>query len=202
MKTVIRKSTFETNSSSMHSLAILPEEKGKMEKYEDMYVEDERFVLDDDGYLHIDDTEDLDFGWGFDILTSVYEKMCYAIASTHDIERITEIIKEKVPQLKGIVLPYVEDDWCSDENNNYFGYIDHDSVGTLSPRLTDKEISDFIFEEKNYAIIDNDNSSHTEQVERENCKTKEELLDFYKNRFDERDDYDLYHSDYDDYDER
>ena len=69
MKTQIRMNTFETNSSSMHSLQILPKETGKITSVKDI-LEDERINISSEGVLTINSSYDLDFGWGFEILTS------------------------------------------------------------------------------------------------------------------------------------
>ena len=183
MNIKIRRGTFETNSSSMHSLSILPYEEFVVKNFKD-FKKDLSFSkrkfneVYEKGKLYFF-KNDLEQGWGFDIAMSTYAKIGYAIASFQDKERILEIVRKRIPEIKDIVLP--DDTW---NGGKYYGYVDHDSVGTLSSALSDEEIEDFIFDNKNIIIIDNDNDPHTKQLHLANCKTRSELEDWLENVFD------------------
>ena len=189
MKTQIRMNTFETNSSSMHSLQILPKETGKITSVKDI-LEDERINISSEGVLTINSSYDLDFGWGFEILTSFYDKLCYIIASRVEIDddntitgldEIEEAVNEIIPEIKKIKLPVEKDD----EGNSiiYSGSIDHESIGTFPSGSSVKNIKRFLSENKNFIIIDNDNNPHTYQIKRQRIQTMEELEYFLDNNF-------------------
>ena len=198
----IRRGTFETNSSSMHSLNMLRDEKGIIKTVKEAQENDPRFKLNKEGVLVIENSEDLDFGWGFEILTTFYEKLCYAIASicsynqdTKEVEgmdKILDALHRLMSEIKGIELPEEEISWHSSELEPYTGEIDHQSYGTLPNSIAVDNLADFLFKCKNIVYIDNDNSSHTYQVQMADCKTLKELDYFWKHDFDPNlDDYEL-----------
>lgn len=90
----IRKSMFETNSSSMHSLVVMKEDKA-VKKYSEYYD----YCLSDGHKFIIYSTGDLKFGrWPFDILCTPEAKIRYAIASLctfKDKAECKEIVKSK-----------------------------------------------------------------------------------------------------------
>lgn len=81
----IRSQVFETNSSSCHSIAFSSKEENEL--HDPM-----RCFTVRDGAVIISNDVDLTFSWGIDILTTPFEKFCYAVAALipsymDDIER-------------------------------------------------------------------------------------------------------------------
>lgn len=75
-KLQIRKGCFETNSSSMHSIAVTKS------GHDDVYTIDEiRGEFGIDGNADTVGVVTNDYGWGFEYLTSFVDKLGYAIAS-------------------------------------------------------------------------------------------------------------------------
>lgn len=107
MKRQIRRSVFETNSSSMHSLVIIKNNKhfSKKEVQEDFY-------LNKDGLQDIY-AEDLYYGRSpFKILASVKDKALYALASMCNYKNdavyneICEAIRSYIPEFQGFDLDF------------------------------------------------------------------------------------------------
>jgi hypothetical protein len=155
MKINIRQSVFETNSSSMHSVAIIgcnrPAELA--------------FTFNSEDKIMIYPGE---YGWGYEILRGPEEKLSYAITMitqrTNDGCSPEESIyfqwlNDMVFDYTGHYLQVVElqDKW------NPYGYIDHQSIDTLDDFWSSDEnvfkekMRDFIFNDKYFIIIDNDN---------------------------------------------
>ncbi len=159
----IRRSCFETNSSSMHSLTIL-------NKGEDNYA----IKIDDDGYINITFGE---FGWEVEDYDSLEIKLQYILTM------IMEIYKPKTEEefyklkdfkkvekcvcdctgaigikLKDCKIKYEEEyDYVSHE-----GYIDHQSVedySSIDEFLKDNgvELDDYLFNSGVILHTDNDN---------------------------------------------
>lgn len=191
----IRKSIFETNSSSSHSLVMSKINRGY----------DFDLPVDEDGVLTIRFGE---YGWGPDILRTHIDKLEYWFTDNvpghlrwHTAEENIQewfdkevqilmhdkwkeqigIIMKKCPQVKSISFKM---------NDSYypFGYVDHESVGTS--RCT--EFENLVFNNGVAVIVDNDNSNEFElyfenwkgepprcDVENlfDNTKTLGELLD-------------------------
>lgn len=159
----IRKAVFETNSSSMHSLAI----DGKDEVNRPRQVR---------GYFG-------EYGWGYETLTTCDERLSYVLtalaqlsdANEHKLEtqearqRLEAFdrfqwLNEMVQDYTGtpIVMEYESGGWYP------FGHIDHQSFeGNFPDPLADfystektdfqTKMRDFIFNDKYTVIIDNDN---------------------------------------------
>lgn len=185
----IRRGTFETNSSSMHSISILTQEKGVVETLEQAVKENPKMNVED-GTLKIN-ADELEFGWGFDVLNTAYDRMCYVIAqilecndSEEAVDKCIDIVHQAYPEIN-----YIE---IKGEN---WGYIDHESVGVVSPRWDDEKLVSFIKNSENYVIVDNDNNSHTSQLKVVLSKyndTKEGLNSAIKAMDYELDDYDFW----------
>ena len=168
---VIRKSVFETNSSSTHSVCI----SGGDISPSCLIVDDE------DNKIHVNFGE---YGWGYDELTSQNERLSYLctmlietecnnIQSVDDIfetkgfKQINDCIKENC-NCDGIVF---DDDlkiktYKSGEKDVPYvdmnGYIDHQSCEdyrNINDFLNDyhTDIMNFIFNDNVSVIIDNDN---------------------------------------------
>ena len=116
MKRQIRRSCFETNSSSMHSLVIKKEDE-----YVDPKKESENIYIHDGALsmiwnLYFDRVP-------FEILTSFYDKLRYAIASlcTSDEQFETEflpIIREILPEVKTVRFGEEQKTYYYDEDGN------------------------------------------------------------------------------------
>jgi hypothetical protein len=149
---VIRKSVFETNSSSMHSLVMIGKDRmGTYNFGESVTVKSN------------------EYGWSGDDLTSPLEKLSYIVTmiqykdSSGDIAEskyfkwLTEIFKDYTGS-ELVYQPY-------DETDKYYkdGYIDHQSTDMLDGQWSDNEeefknnMKDIVFNDKYFIIIDNDN---------------------------------------------
>ena len=178
----IRKSLFETNSSSTHSISIAnPFDK-------ECFANDlNTFVNPDDNYLHVEFGE---FGWGYEKYNDCYTKLQYLLTLIAEINKrdgyhqkllslddfylfdefmlLESIICEKCG-CKGICIDSkietTELDVVSPEGNHYIsvymnGYIDHQShedYYSIFDFLDDLSIEQFIFNPQITLIIDNDN---------------------------------------------
>jgi hypothetical protein len=128
----IRKSIFETNSSSMHSLSIGKEPKDLTpnEEYSDVIT------------LGVGE-----YGWGYEVITTWLEKADYlAVNIDPESDRysmLTEAIHKQYPNL--IVKLSIH------------GYIDHQSYGVIWENLNStQEVYNMLFG-RSTIIIDNDN---------------------------------------------
>ena len=148
----IRKGVFETNSSSMHSIAIntgvdkdtVLEEK---EDYEGFYVEP-------NGVVRFYNCQLLEFDrYPFQILTTFAEKIRYAIASIGHIEEIEAIVKEYYPNFDHFEFPVHYSD-----GEAYCGSVDHQSSGVLKDFLSTSGVTlkEFLTNEKYMVIVDGD----------------------------------------------
>lgn len=160
----VRQGVFETNSSSSHSIII----KKKDHPLEEMI---------DPGW-HIWDGEnendprkgllgfgfhDLEFGRNpFHFLVSWYDRLCYAIATYHTkegVEGIKKICSRRIKGFRGFRFPH--DDWAH-EDEDYYGYVDHQSHGLLEHVLEHYHISleEFIFNDRYVIVIDGDETQY------------------------------------------
>lgn len=81
MKCQIRLGSWESNSSSMHSLLIMKKRQTMTQKeIRDEYYLDEDWCKERGNTLRLDWTHE-EFGRGFDVLTSFRDKLSYALAS-------------------------------------------------------------------------------------------------------------------------
>lgn len=164
MKTVIRKGVFETNSSSMHSIA-LQGRGNALNKYD-------RPIWGQFG----------EFGWGYETYNNPSGKLSYALTAIQykdrkigrrlsDDKLYDRVLKSKYfLWLNEMVRDFTGYDIEMEEGSGEYyscGYIDHQSIedgdATIDPFWSDDEeefkelMKDFIFNEKWYLIIDNDN---------------------------------------------
>jgi len=147
MKINIRRSTFETNSSSMHSLVILKDDK-KPE------IEDYVYVGNDNTW-NIWSEDDLVFERGpFDILSTPTDKFKYLLAAFGKERKneLIEAIKSIYPEIKKIKFPK---DW---KDKTFYGYIDHQSIGLVKNYIEENNIPlvEFLKDSKYQIIIDGD----------------------------------------------
>ncbi len=149
----IRRHTFETNSSSMHSLVVMKNghECTKEEIEEDLYISK-------DGIYRIWSEEDMMFErYPFDILSTPSDKFRYLIASfSHSEEKRKEIIKAFLGVEKDIKEIEFPKNWDSEEP--FYGSIDHQSDGFIANYIDENKISfkEFLFNTKYKIIIDGD----------------------------------------------
>jgi hypothetical protein len=136
---LIRKSTFETNSSSCHTLTISDVD----EVYDTIEPDDEGTITFNGG----------EFGWGVDVYTDALTKANYIAvtltlySTSADTDVFEQVIKEQTG-CKDIV-------YDIDDDNSY---IDHQSIGCIPFSLTSyNDLRNFIFNPKSVLDIDNDN---------------------------------------------
>lgn len=147
-KTLIRKSAFETNSSSQHSIT-LGGNKGLPFIVDGLYP-------DYTGIVHIPCDEE--FGWLYERYNDAFTKAQYAAISAikynqFDIQLLTEVIQD-VTGCAEVVYGGV---------GYEYGYIDHDSVDTVKEAgIHDYDtLKDFIFNKNSWLFTGNDNSDPT-----------------------------------------
>ena len=137
MKKLIRKSVFETNSSSSHSISLASEDK--------------EFVLDtiypnQDGIVTINGDE---FGWEWFKTNEALIKASYVAQSYAYNDHILDTLKEVIMEQTG-----AEDVIFNGLNN---GYVDHDSSGVAPSNIED--MRNFIFNKNSWLFGGNDNGS-------------------------------------------
>lgn len=158
MRRQIRRNVFETNSSSMHSLVILKDDRLLMkdELTDEMY-------LYEDGVWDIWMDDDLYFGRSpFQCLSTFESKVRYAIASLCSwrsnkekkatFEKIKEIVIEAIPECKDVKLP--RDNYCEKEKVVYGG-VDEDILSGFLEKNNIK-LKDFLLNKKYVVIVDGD----------------------------------------------
>lgn len=146
----IRRSVFETNSSSAHAIIV---KKTGQYATEAMIMEP---FYNEDHKLHPWESE-MEFGRMFNVLTTWEEKLYFVFASySGDEPKINEtlaIVTKRVQSFNGIEWPLDHYD-----NKPYHGYVDHQSMGLLQYFLEDRSINldEFIFSDRYIVIIDGD----------------------------------------------
>lgn len=153
----IRKGVFETNSSSSHSI-VLTKENHQSETIADSNMIDGGWRVNKDGIMDFWCEEDLEFGRSpFELLTDWYGRLRYAIASYgNDKERLKDIEEICQRHIAGFVcFKFKKDRW---DNQEYHGYVDHQSTGLLQAALKkhNTSLEDFIFNDKYIVVIDGD----------------------------------------------
>jgi len=139
----IRRSVFETNSSSVHTIAISASDQltGKL-------------GAGTDGVCEIYPGE---FGWGIDTFYDAHSKASYCLTAakqrgnTEWLTMLETAIKE-VTGASGVL-------FCP-QNDKYYpwGYIDHQSVGEDAKAFESMELlKNFIFNPASILVVDNDN---------------------------------------------
>ena len=173
MRQIIRSNVFETNSSSMHSIAISKTDTyfTDEEVYNSFSEYDKYYGRKND--LHIrflndytKDKEDTSFGRApFAILSTYCDKLRYYIASKSNIwndeeyKTFLDSIKKRYPRIKDFSFTkYTEEQkkyYCNDYN---YGSVDHQSSELLFNFLLHKNISieEFLTNKKYIIIIDGD----------------------------------------------
>lgn len=157
----IRRSVFETNSSSSHSVTILHNGLDKNE-----------MKIHRDGYIH---TEIGEFGWEIANYLDQQDRLCYLITmlaekngmarwwredeslsvkvnnlmNTPDFNRVSKEI-DKYAGCKGVII---------DPSEGYIDHQSHESYRTLQDFLDDygTDVIEFVFGKGNVVRTDNDN---------------------------------------------
>ena len=147
----IRAGTFETNSSSAHSLII---------KKDGVVITPENFDTEGRTWINRDDElsywmSDLNFGRSpFEVLTSVGDKLAYVTAAFEsDRERIITEVKRRIPSIKEVTFPK---DWETREP--VYGWIDHESIDMLPFAVKKEGIDpvDIILDTRYVIVVDGD----------------------------------------------
>ena len=153
----IRKSVFETNSSSTHSIVVETGKKiqGTSREFMTPYARYEN------GILKL--SEDNSFGWGWEVLTDWTDKFAYAVAElrfrTDELEDLLNKVKEHL-MCAEIIIPE-RTLWNNPKQTEPdYGYIDHQSQGTLLDFMaqTGTSVIEFIFNDRYAVVLDNDNN--------------------------------------------
>jgi len=156
-----RKNVFETNSSSMHSIAI--------GNYDELSKPNYKYSIT--AYTN-------NFGWGYDELITPLEKLSYVLTSVkyhtydkEDCKRYYKYICDMFSEYTGVKVKFGSKCKCEDEGEDEyedwwcdcFGVIDHQSTDLLNDWWSDDEeelknkMKELIFNNKYKIIIDSDN---------------------------------------------
>lgn len=169
MKVCVRSNVFETNSSSMHSIAVSHREgKYTEEEIKESFKWYAKRNKDESAPLEIKfsndwmkHNRDLDFGRApFDLLYTYCDKLRYYIASQkyiwtdEDYANFIEELKELHPFIKSISFDKNSSYPKYDDTQYDYGSVDHESSSVLFNFLTEKGLSieDFL-KDKSYVII-------------------------------------------------
>lgn len=161
MNVQIRYGVFETNSSSMHSVAI-----GKGD-----YIEPGSYICKD-GVIKVDDNT---YGWGYEELHSMLDKALYLVTDyvAQNQKDPTEFLEKEIyPIFKKYYTGFDMFEFRPVSEHDYddlerYGLIDHQSIGNISSWLENYEVTieEFLTNSKYYIIIDNDNEPHMDYYE-------------------------------------
>lgn len=154
-KVQIRYKTFETNSSSAHTLILKKFSEITTDKEINDQLDELEIKYDKDFYIPLNCSEadyNNGFGSNFRILDDWYSKFCYLIAVFNDLDENTKtvinILQERIPTCKGILFQpdinyndYVEETINKLENGSVLfnntsydiesGHIDHQSYDIM-----------------------------------------------------------------------
>ena len=141
----IRLNTFETNSSSSHSLVVA--------KCDRRYTDEEirykfEYRMDDDGYVKLYSDEAYFGRSPFYILSTFWDKMMYAYACAipmGEADVVTEAVQEFVPEFKGVKYD-IEYQYVGTDDCLLFGWLG--SAGVT--------LSEFLSNDKYKVICDGD----------------------------------------------
>lgn len=178
MKTLIRHSVFETNSSSCHSLSLQTNKDGEPETNPVFF---DNYEIDDDGTLSFDTGE---FGWEADYLgyfydklsyvmtycitTSLYDDFMFVLKVLHDVTQFKSLKYEKFNMLIGTWndeqdrFEFVEDlniyDFFKRVEDETYSYIDGQSIDLLNDVIKDEyKLKNLLFCKQSCIQTDNDN---------------------------------------------
>lgn len=176
----IRRGTFETNSSSAHSIVVRkPMSTLGFEKNNRRTEHFECGYIDQNGKMHVYENE---FGRGFSVLSAWQDKFIYALVELNSnreaMDRLVEVMKRRHPEFKEInidVDPNEPFGWGS------WGHIDHQSQGNLTLALEKENISaeDFIDDDKYVIVIDSDEICYLDMLSRAGLLNKAAIAKQY-----------------------
>lgn len=162
MLKLIRRNTFETNSSSCHSVVLLAKDLPKT------VSQSKEITLDLD-----------EFGWGIDIVTDEGSKLDYLFTyvvnygSDNDKELFVSKLKEYYPNLSLIKTPlgFMSLEQFSEaldegrfSKTSEYSYIDHESVEVARNTLNSMSLSKYL-SDKCTLYITNDNVDHNPTID-------------------------------------
>lgn len=164
----IRKNVFETNSSSMHSVSYSPKKDNAqldLAKLKEEY--NGKTIVGTFG----------EYGWGYDLLCSLEEKLSYVLTS---IRYFDDVIDEDSVNVLDAFKENKYFKWLAEIFHEYLGceldvelkadeyykmgYVDHQSTDTLNGYIHDNEdqfkmsMMQLLLDDSYTIIIDNDNN--------------------------------------------
>lgn len=177
----IRKGTFETNSSSTHSICIA-----------------QNVELDEIPEKITIDLDDYEFGWEVRKRTDMYDKLAYLFLGILDVYDSLELVGKAIDtllnQLYEIGVRKVNFEinkasiWTYDNNKSKFvrleySYIDHGNelLEMVEDLLSNTELLKYyLFTDKSFIITGNDNSDYSRADEISKDKLGYEFIQYYK----------------------
>lgn len=198
MKFCIRRNVFETNSSSMHSIAI-SKSSGYYSEEEikhSLAHNDTKWGRDKDGNFNLnykskdndDWAEELSFGRApFDILCTFGDKLKYVFASMQESWKdadykkfIDKELRKELTFIKSVTFPPIPEYYkVYHKTQKYvYGSVDHQSRNVFIDFIKSKDISimEFLKNRKYIVIIDGDEYGVSEQLVKSNIIELEEPL--------------------------
>lgn len=169
MKINIRRNAFETNSSSMHSIAIVdnadvPVLYTKEEALADLNKKAPNAIKDNVFYFNQIPRCDRIFDWGVDIFNDFYHKMIYSFIDLYSKEMYEDDLSEfwEFASFIKDFLGVDEIKFDTECRNHYnpLGEIDHQSWGLIKDVFSNNPkilLTDFVLNKNYILIIDNDN---------------------------------------------
>jgi len=165
-----RIGTFETNSSSAHSVSIDDSKE---------LVIDNTIEIDEEGFINLNHSDYGEFGRGYTISYNDFAtKMAYAVIDRPYVENevIEDDVLNETPYFKDIIaemqryLPSLKGfkfNLAKPEPDVYYenGYIDHDSVGNFRNYVKDGEKGRFLIDKNCWLLIGDDEGCPTEDPE-------------------------------------
>ena len=137
-KITIRKSTFETNSSSTHSIHL----DGTVELLDTIHPTDGNTIVLTGGQ----------FGWDWERYNDALTKANYA--SIYDSGIDCELLREVIEEQTGYDVVFAVGDSYGDTN---YSYIDHQSYDTLQEINNKEDLRNWLFNPRCYLYTGNDN---------------------------------------------
>lgn len=138
MKKLIRKSVFETNSSSCHSISLA--------SFDKEFVIDTIYP-DQFGKIYVEGGE---FGWHWERYNDAKTKLSYAFQDGVDIGLLSKVVMDQTGATEVVF----------DAKSKQEGYIDHESVGNARSICVDETSTrNFIFNKNSWLFTGNDNDT-------------------------------------------
>ena len=174
----IRRGTFETNSSSAHSIVVRkPLSTLGFEKNNRKTEHLECGYIDQHGKMHVYENE---FGREFSVLSAWQDKFIYALVELNSnreaMDRLVEVMKRRHPEFKEIDIEVNPVGW-----SDAWGHIDHQSQGNLTLALEKENVSveDFIDDDKYVIVIDSDEVCYLDMLSRAGLLNKAAIAKQY-----------------------